>query len=47
MIGPELQNCLTAEYYNFQYSVWWQVVKKCQNLTFKVNILCQISTEFF
>ena len=25
----------------------WQAVKKCQNLTFKVNFLCQKSSESF
>ena len=30
------------------FSNWgWQVVKKCHNLTFKVNFLCQKSFESF
>ena len=32
---------------NFEFLDQWRAVKKCQNLTFKVNFLCQKLTKSF
>ena len=50
MVGPKKQdfwpkiNILKEIYYIFE---WNEFTKKCQNLTFKVNVLFQESSEFF
>ena len=52
MVGPKMQdfcpkiNMLKGFFLKQSYDELW-FVKKCQNRTFKVNFLCQKSTEFF
>ena len=52
MVGPKMQdfcpgiNMLKGFFLKQSYDELW-FFKKCQNCTFKVNLLCQKSTEFF
>ena len=52
MVGPKMQdfcpriNMLKGNFLEQSYDELW-FVKKCRNRTFKVNFLCQKSTEFF
>ena len=52
MVGPKMQdfcpriNVLKRIFFKQSYDELW-LVKKCQNLTFKVNFLCQKLTKKF
>ena len=52
-MGPKMQgfyskiNCIQMKLLYFVKLMWRQGLKKCQNCKFKVNFLCQKSTQFF